>query len=124
MFFLNKIIYKHKFPLQFIKKEEKMKETNNNKQFYSEKIGKLLQSSSKKAGKPPGSLVYVGKEKENNKAVIEIMDYSPSKLTEHKTNNVEEVFKYRDTKTVSWLNVTGIHDKDTIKKIGDQYFRF
>ncbi len=98
-----------------------MKETNNNKQFYSEKIGKLLQSSSKKAGKPPGSLVYVGKEKENNKAVIEIMDYSPSKLTEHKTNNVEEVFKYRDTKTVSWLNITGIHDKDIIKKIGEHY---
>ncbi len=81
----------------------------------------ILSSSSKKSGSPPGSLVYIGKEKENSKAIIEVMDYSPTKLIEHKTDKVDEVFKYKDTKTISWLNVTGIHDKETIKKIGEHY---
>ena len=92
-----------------------------NKEFYTRKINKILQNSSKKSGKPPGSLVYIGKKVDYEKAAIEVMDYSSKKLTEHKTDNVEEVFKYRDTKTLSWLNVTGIHDKSTIKKIGDHF---
>ncbi len=84
------------------------------------KSRRILQTSSKKSGKPPGSLVYVGAKKEE-KVKIQVIDYTPTKLSEYQTENVEKVLKYRDKKSISWLNVTGIHEKDVIKRIGEHY---
>jgi len=77
--------------------------------------------SSKKAGNPPGTIMYVGK-KRTEKVKIQVIDYTKSGVKEFETEKVEDIFKFRDKKSVTWINVTGIHDVEIIKKIG-KYFR-
>ncbi|MFO7889781.1 MAG: magnesium/cobalt transporter CorA [bacterium] len=75
---------------------------------------------SKKAGLAPGSLVYTG-EKRKQEPKITIFDYSASKVEEKVCSSIEETFKYRDTTSVTWINIDGIHKIDIIEKIGKHF---
>ena len=84
------------------------------------KLSKIRHKSNGKIGKSPGELVYVGK-KRDEKVKIQIIDYTKDKLNEFETEDVKDVFKFRDKKSVTWINVTGVHDLDVIKKIGEHF---
>jgi magnesium transporter len=75
---------------------------------------------SKKTGMPPGSLIFTGK---NNyeKVKIQLIDYTQTKLQEKELKNVEECFPFKNRPTVTWLNITGVHEVDIVEKIG-KYF--
>lgn len=75
---------------------------------------------SKKAGLPPGTLVHVGKQKTEN-VRITIIDYDQKNYQKKEVKSVEECFPFKDTSTVTWINIDGIHQIDTIDKIG-KYF--
>lgn len=75
---------------------------------------------STKAGLPPGTLVHVG-EKRAETVKITIMDYDREHLEEKVAVSVEECFPFRDTPTVTWINVDGIHRTDIIEKIGKRF---
>lgn len=75
---------------------------------------------SEKAGLPPGTLVHVG-ERRSTDVSITVIDYDEDELTEREVEEVEECFEYRDKKSVTWINVEGLHDVDVIEKIGDKY---
>lgn len=51
---------------------------------------------------------------------ITIIDYSAERLEEKEVQNVEESFAFRDTATVTWINIDG-HDEAVIRKI-DEHF--
>jgi magnesium transporter len=69
------------------------------------------------AGLPPGTLVHVG-EKKVEKVRITVIDYDEGHCEERVVNTVEECFPFRDTSTVTWINVDGVHDVDIIDKLG------
>lgn len=71
----------------------------------------------KKAGLPPGTLVYTGDKKEE-KARINLIDYDPENLRETEDISLEDCIPCRDSKTTSWIRVIGLHDIDLISKIG------
>jgi magnesium transporter len=75
---------------------------------------------SKKTGLPPGSLIHVG-EKKAEKLNIQLIDYDENSLLEKKLSTIEETFQYRDQPAVSWINITGIHDVDSIEKLGKHF---
>jgi len=75
---------------------------------------------SKKAGLAPGSLVYTGT-KRKLEPRITVFDYSASKAEEKICSSVEETFIYRDTKSVTWINIDGIHNVNIIEKIGKHF---
>jgi len=75
---------------------------------------------SKKAGLPPGSLVHIG-EKRTEKVRITLMDYDEKQFQEKEIATVEECFPFRDTPTVTWINIDGIHDEKVIEKIGTYF---
>lgn len=75
---------------------------------------------SKKAGLPPGSLVHIGKEK-TEKVRITLMDYNEKQYQEKEVATVEECFPFKDTPTVTWINIDGIHDEAVIEKIGTHF---
>ncbi|MBW2984283.1 magnesium/cobalt transporter CorA [Candidatus Woesearchaeota archaeon] len=79
-----------------------------------------VKAVSKKAGLPPGTLVYVGKRGEE-RVKVDIIDYTDFKLQEKTVKKVEECFPFKNKPTVTWLNITGIHQIDIIEKIG-KYF--
>ncbi len=74
----------------------------------------------KKAGLPPGTLVYSGEEKDY-KPKISIIDYSEASFQESKIENIEDCFPFRDTPTVTWINIDGVHDTGIIEKLGGHF---
>jgi magnesium transporter len=75
---------------------------------------------SEKAGLPPGTLMYVGEEKAG-KPRITIMDYDAAGFLEKEVSSVEECFPFKETSTVTWINVDGVHDAAVIEKLGARF---
>jgi magnesium transporter len=81
---------------------------------------RFSRQQSRKAGLPPGSVVYTGEQKVE--AVrISVLDYDPEEYREQTLKGVEETFPFQTTATVSWINVDGLHDVSIIKQIGKAY---
>lgn len=73
-----------------------------------------------KVGLSPGSVVFVGEEPARP-ATISIVDFSADALDERSVEDLSSVLPLRDTSTVSWINVDGLHDTELIKTIGDHF---
>ncbi len=72
-----------------------------------------------KIGSPPGSLVYTGRTKEE--VEILILDYNEEGYKEIKVKEIEEIIPYKNTSTITWINITGLHRVEIIEKIGKHY---
>lgn len=75
---------------------------------------------SAKAGLPPGTLVHVGVT-EPSTPHIELCDYTPDHLDERILGAVQETFPFRDSSSVSWINVDGLADLRLVEKVGEHY---
>ncbi|MBU2591163.1 MAG: magnesium/cobalt transporter CorA [Nitrospinota bacterium] len=80
----------------------------------------LLKRFSKKAGLSPGSVVYLGKER-LDKARITLIDYDEKSIEEKEIQQIEESFPLKDTPTVTWINIDGLHNTKLIEKIGEHF---
>ena len=76
--------------------------------------------SLRKAGLPPGTLVHIG-EKQVEKTRITVMDYDERTFQEKEVAAVEECFEFKETSTVTWINVEGLHDVGIIEKLGNRF---
>lgn len=74
----------------------------------------------KKAGLPPGTLIYTG-EKKVEKPRISFIDYDETQFQEKEVKKIEECFPFKDTPTVTWINIDGVHDIDIIEKLGKHF---
>lgn len=83
-------------------------------------MGKLIKRRSKKTGLPPGTLVHVGERKAELMA-LSVFVYDDSASEEREVSTVEECLALRGTRTVTWINVTGLHDVDVIEKLGEGF---
>ncbi|MFB0561952.1 MAG: magnesium/cobalt transporter CorA [Candidatus Lokiarchaeia archaeon] len=81
---------------------------------------RFIRKSSKMVGLPPGTLVHIGEEK-IGKIKITIMDYDEAQFQEMEAKKVEDCFPFKDTPTITWININGVHQTDTIEKIGKHY---
>lgn len=75
---------------------------------------------SKKAGLPPGTLVHIGEHK-TEKVRINVIDYDEKQLNEMEALTIETCFPFRDSPTVTWINIDGVHQVDIIEKLGSCY---
>ncbi len=80
----------------------------------------LVKKRSKKSGLPPGTLVHVG-EKKIEKVRISIIDYDETRFEEKDAKTVEECFPFKETPTVTWINIDGLHEVEIIEKIGKHF---
>lgn len=79
---------------------------------------RLPRRSSKKVGLPPGTLVHVGK-KPPGKVRITIIDYDEHHVVEKEVKTIDECFPFKNTPTVTWINIDGVHQADIVEKIGE-----
>jgi len=77
---------------------------------------------SKKSGLPAGSLIHIG-EKKVHKTRIKVIDYGEKDYVEQEVENAQQCFAFKDDKTITWINIDGISDTDTLEKLG-KYFGF
>ncbi|UCF17100.1 MAG: magnesium and cobalt transport protein CorA, partial [Phycisphaerales bacterium] len=81
---------------------------------------KRVKRHSKKAGMPPGTLVHIG-EKKVEQVRITYLDYDEQSFQEKQASGIDECFSFKDTQTVSWINVDGIHEVDVIESVGRHF---
>ena len=75
---------------------------------------------SDKAGLSPGTLMYVG-EKKAQSSRITVIDYDETNFLEKEVTSVEECFPFKDTATVTWINVDGVADAAVIGELGAKF---
>lgn len=71
-------------------------------------------------GLPPGTPVYEGEAK-TEEVVISVIDYTSREITEFEPARVEEIFSFKQRNSVTWINVSGVHDVEMIQKIGENF---
>ena len=77
----------------------------------------LISISSKKAGLPPGTPVHTGEQKvEETK--ITIYDYNKDSLSFLPEAKNEDISRLLKTDTVTWINITGLHNINFIEAVG------
>jgi magnesium transporter len=81
---------------------------------------RLIKKTTKKPGLSPGALVHVGEKKEEH-TKISLIDYSESQFQEKEIKNIEESFPFKDSPTVTWINIDGLHEVGIIEKIGKNF---
>jgi len=81
---------------------------------------KFIKKISKTAGHIPGELIHVG-EKRVDKVKISVIDYDDKNFQKKEINNIEEAFPFKNTPTVTWVNINGLHELDIIEKIGNNF---
>jgi magnesium transporter len=79
----------------------------------------MKQKLTRKIGTPPGTLIYTGDKREDFE--IGVIDYSISEYKEIKVKNIEECFPFKDSPTITWIDIVGLHRIDVIEKIGKYY---
>lgn len=78
------------------------------------------QRRSKKVGLPPGTLVHVGAE-HDEKVTISVIDYDAGDIREIETAQVEDLGQFKKSSSVTWINVSGVHDVKLVEKIGQVF---
>ena len=73
-------------------------------------------------GAPPGTVVCdVGEEKSKTKVKVEVFDYKGDYFNEVVLDSLDEIEKYKDHGTVTWVNFSGSHDAALLKKLGEVF---
>jgi magnesium transporter len=72
---------------------------------------------SKRAGLPPGTLP-VRNGPAHLTVPITVIDYDETHFQEKKVSLISECFPFRDTETVTWINVDGLGDPKIIEDLG------
>ncbi len=73
----------------------------------------------KKIGQIPGTLTYTGDK--TDELFIESFDYNSDHIEEKEIKNVEDVFRYKSTNSITWINFNGLNRTEEIEKIGKHY---
>ena len=74
----------------------------------------------RQAGLAPGTLVHIG-EKHVEKPRIMVMDYDDKTFQEKEVAAVEECYEFKETATVTWIDVDGLHDVGIIERLGNRF---
>ena len=79
-----------------------------------------LSCTSEKAGMPPGSLVHVGDVQEAEPRIT-LVDYSKDDVEELAIQSVDEILKYKDSDTVTWVIIEGLANVAIVENIGTNF---
>ncbi|MFO1318981.1 MAG: magnesium/cobalt transporter CorA [Burkholderiales bacterium] len=78
---------------------------------------RMMKRRSGKSGLPPGSLVYVG-ERKSHGTRISVIDYDDRSVSERELADVGECLPFKDSHTVTWINVDEIGDPGLVEQFG------
>jgi len=79
-----------------------------------------IKKRSVKAGLPPGSLIHIG-EKRVKSSRIHLIDYDEHAFQEKTTAALEECYPFKDTASVTWIDIEGLRDIELLEHLGSCY---
>ncbi len=80
-------------------------------------MARFLKKKNASIGQAPGSLIFIGTQK-LDQPLVRVIDYDKSSLQEMDISDLGQSVKFKETPTVTWLNIYGLHDTEFIKQIG------
>lgn len=80
----------------------------------------MQKRKSDKTGLSPGSIVHIGEQKVDQ-VKISLIDYNNEKHDIKILSSIEDAYSHRDTETVSWINIIGLHDPNILQDIGTHF---
>ncbi len=83
-------------------------------------MARFFKNRIKNKGLAPGSLVFIGEQK-MEKTRLSVIDYDVNNLKEFEVKDLTEALRYKDTNSVTWINLYGIHDVEIINVIGKHF---
>ncbi len=83
-------------------------------------MARFLKNKQAAIGQVPGELVFIG-EKKVDEATVRVIDYDHETLNEQELKDIKQSLDYKETDTVTWLNINGLHDTDLIRRIGEGF---
>lgn len=83
-------------------------------------VGRLVRRAVKKPGSAPGTLVHTGTKKVE-RIRIRYLDYDPGQLSEAEVEVIDTCFPLKDSPTVSWINIDGLHDVELVRSVGERF---
>jgi len=72
---------------------------------------------SEKSGLPPGSLIHVG-DVQDAETQMSMIDYSVDNIVEQQIHSIDEILKYKDSDTVTWVIIEGLTNTAVVERIG------
>jgi magnesium transporter len=81
---------------------------------------RFINKYKQKVGLPPGTLIHLGPERKD-RSRISVIDFTEHEITETSPGNAEECFPFRDTSTITWINVDGVHETEVIDALGRHF---
>ncbi len=80
-------------------------------------MARFLKNREESDGKSPGSLIFIGDQKVDS-VKIRLIDYDSASLTEKEIKDIHAAAHFKTTPTVTWININGLHNIETIQNIG------
>lgn len=80
-------------------------------------MARFFKNRDKSKGKSPGSLIFIGSQKVDTVST-RIIDYDATSMNEKDLEDIQDGSHYKETQTVTWFNINGLHNVEVIGKIG------
>ena len=83
-------------------------------------MARFLKNREKVKGQSPGALIFVGTQKVDS-INMHLIDYDENTLTEKELVDITDGAPYKQTRSVTWININGLHDVAAIGTIGQTF---
>lgn len=83
-------------------------------------MARFFKNRSAAQGKSPGELVFIGRRK-TKQASIRLIQYQEESHEEVELSSVSEIKKARESGSIAWIDINGLHDTSLIADIGDLF---
>lgn len=83
-------------------------------------MARFLKNRSASLGQAPGELVFIGDSKVEETS-IRVIDYDLDKLNEENVQDIKDSLHYKETDTVTWININGLQDIELIREVAHNF---
>jgi magnesium transporter len=83
-------------------------------------MARYLKTKKEHLGISPYEIHFKG-EKKSDEVILEVIDYDSENLDEFNAKDVNEVAKFNQTATTTWLNIYGLHDVKVMDEIAMKF---
>ena len=77
-------------------------------------------NTSQKLGLPPGSLIHIG-EIHHTQTKMTIVDYNQESMEVTQIGSLEEMLKYSESDTITWVIIEGLTNIEIVQRIGELF---
>jgi len=81
---------------------------------------RLFQRTAKPVAQPPGTVEFTGPQRVES-VRVQVIDFNQHGITEVDVADIAECSGYRESPTVTWINVIGLHDTGLIRDLGARF---